>query len=237
MGRTRWLIWLLCCLIVLWGVDARLASLVNERVRRAVQDHLPGSEVVEARVHASPLVQLLRGHVDALELVVRNVPVDGFAIDQLIISGRAMHVDRRSLMQGVLRVYSAEELTFQAALTEKTLTAYVQKAVPEAVTVRVELSSGKAVLHGTVDLFGTPIDVSVDGELERAGATRVRFVPQGIVFARQSLPRSWVETITSTWRWELDFAPLPVPVHVQSVDVEEGRIKLRGLFALSSEVA
>ncbi len=211
------------------GTEAFVPSFLAERVAGGLKEAL-GDGTVRVQLAAFPALRLLAGDVDRMTVTVEGLVVDGLALDSLRLEAANVHVDLPGLLRGRdWRPSYRDEVTVEAVITENALTELVRARLPAQVDVAVRLDAGGVELSGRTEVLGLPMDVNVRGRVAaEQGGTRLVFVPEQIVVGGQVLADWVAQGIRQMYTAAVDLRGAPVPLVVEEVVHEPGRLVIAG---------
>lgn len=103
-------------------------------------------------------------------------------------------------------------------VSESTLNGFLQGGSPEIQSLRFRLRSTGAELSGTY----SKVDLVLRGKLVIEGETRVRFLPDEIIFSGFRVSPEAVRIYVEPLRMEIDFAEFVRPAGLIAIEIKEG---------------
>src|SRR2546422_555014 len=116
-------------------------------------------------------------------------------------------------------------------LTEAALNDYLRRQHPKSPT-EVVFHDGTVTLKGTMRLLGVPTPVETSGRLEIADGTRVEYRADTVRFSADSAPGTGAEYIEKRLNPLLDVTRLNLPIRLNGIEVQPGRLVVRGTASL-----
>lgn len=207
-----------------------LPRAVETRIETGLARSLEGVRLVRARIEAFPAVKLLAGHVDTFDLDLRRVPLGELVVDAVLVDGQGLVVDVPRLVQGRgVEIRAAQELRATLVIAEADLNEYFWSQVHDARFFQVSLNKGRALLKGTLNLLGRPLEVQVGGVFKVDGPTRIAFVPEEISVDNARVPQFLLDLITQEWAIVLDVGMTPFALVLDELHVEDGQLLIYAL--------
>ena len=229
-GRMLWAVSGLA-LAVLAAAQLALPGFVENRIAKGLRLSFDDVEIERAEVRAYPAYKLLSGRIDSVNLDLRRVASGGLTLDAVLVEGRNVKLDMRRLVSGEgVRVTAADVLRGTFVVAENDLNAYFASQSEEWGVFRIRLDSGRAVVSGNVNFLGRDLAVRVAGEFRVRGGTSILFVPAEVEVENTALPQPLLDLIAQGWAvsFDLDFDREAIPLVVEDVAVEDGRLFIYG---------
>jgi hypothetical protein len=161
----------------------------------------------------------------AAEIRLRNVDIGpDVRIDEARLEAENVGIDAMS--PGI----EADEVRLRAVISEQSLNRAVAAHVPADLalkSVRVSILTGRLRIEGRLAKIAR-IPVSFEGRPEIENGNRVRLALQDMRGAGISLPGAVRDLIAQFSHIEIDLSRLPVPVWIDGIACEPGRITLTG---------
>jgi len=225
---------LMIALAVAAGAEAWVPGFLAARVADGLQASL-GSATVQVQLTGFPALRMLWGRVDRLTVTVAGLEVDGLALESLRLEAAGVELDVAALLRGQgWQPGDGDEVTVEAVIREEALAELVRARLPAELDVQVALAAGGMELRGRTSVLGLPVDVAVRGRMApEAGGTRIVFVPEEIAVGGQVLAEWIAAGLRQAYTAAVDLGAAPVPVVVEAVVHEPGRVIVTGRPAFS----
>lgn len=184
---------------------------------------------VHVKLSSFPAYRMLTGSVARFDVRVEDFSVDGLPVAEFQMNARNVDVDVGRLLQGeALPVRGAERFAVEIVVTEDGLERYVNDALAFPGRVTTELTSEGLRLSGDVTLLNNVVPVVVTGKFQRTGTTEIVFVPDDVAVQGTALPAFMVTVLREAYTMDIDLNDAPLPLLVDEVLHESGRLILRG---------
>lgn len=221
--------WAAGLLVLAVASQLALPGYVEQRIEAGLQSAFERVDFVRADVRAYPALALLGGRIHALNLDLRRVRMGGLTVDAVLLDGRNVVIDLPKLLAGRgVEVSSADLLRATLVISEDDLNEYFWSQIHTSKFFRVELERGRAVLHGSFNILGREVGVTVSGRFQVTGGTQVSFVPQEVTVENTAVPRMFMEVIAREWAITLDLEQAALPLAIDDLFVEEGQLLIYG---------
>lgn len=237
MAKPSWIyragaVILLLLLLLAGASQLYLPGLVERELETGVAKAFGRVDSIVARVEARPALQMLWGRFPSLQLEARQLETEGLEIEGFFVDARDLAIDPVDLLRKrELTIRSARSLHVTVAVGQDGLNRYLWTKVDPGRMFRVSIVKGNVSLVGQVNILGNAIDLSVGGHFEVRDRNKVAFIPEGLSVEKASVPRFLVDAIAKQWALLLDFSNLPLPIEVQEVRLDSGRLYVYGRYA------
>lgn len=184
---------------------------------------------VQVHMSSFPAWRMLTGSVERLDVTAANFPVGDLRVDDLQLRARGLDVDVGRLLKGEpLPIRRSRQFSVRAAVTAAELARYVNEENAFPGEVQVEVSPGGVQLRGHMALLNNVVPVTVTGRFEARPPTFIAFIVEDVEVQGASLPAFMVTVIKETYTVRLDLSDGPLPLYVDDVVHEAGRIVVEG---------
>lgn len=205
-----------------------LPSLLEARVGEGLEAVLNGAPV-QVHVSTFPAFRMLTGAFAKLDVNVQNFHMDGLQVADLRLEARNLDVDVRRVFRGeTLPVRGSERFTMEAVITEDALTDFVNAALLFPGEVGTELSPTGVRISGDVALVGNVVPVVVIGRFEPSGESGIAFIVDDLSVQGTPLPAFMLAVLKEAYAIRIDLNEAPLPLYVDEIVHESGRIIVRG---------
>ncbi len=174
-------------------------------------------------------------HVDSVQIVLKNVQFGNkMVLDEMQLNGSNIHLKFDGDAAKPSSVTS-DETTFRGLMTEANLNALLESNMPPDVPVtnlRVSLLSGKLKLSAQLIKF-LKMPLSVEGVVRVDNGSKVYLEWEDVHFGGIPLPSQLVEMLQNQINKSLDLTTSPVPVWLDWVRCEPGRLSISGKARLN----
>jgi hypothetical protein len=173
--------------------------------------------------------------IGTMQFSAQNVQLrEGVMLDEVKLEGADL---RYESAEGKPGQFSTGEMRFRVVVTEPNVNRALAASMPPDFAVRsltVELFSGKARISGQYQKLGLPIPVTLEAAPRLENGIKVSLDVSGAK-AIFGFPAALVETIEFLLNRELtlDLSSSPVPVYLDDVRCEPGRLVILGRARLS----
>lgn len=209
---------------------------VNRAAERHIRDLLPNmlGEARIYRVHvAGDELGTSHGKLDSVEIDGEDVQLSGgLLIDRLKVS---LHKVDADLDHRKLR--SIGSATFTATISSKTLDEYLAGESPEDERIRnahVTLRNGEVTLSAERVVLGAGVPFRIYGPLKVIGPHRIELDPNKLVVVGVPITGVPLRFLKRKFESAIDLSGLGVPMVLESVRTENGKLILSGLPDISA---
>jgi hypothetical protein len=219
-----------CCLLLaagsllLCGCSTRLIrGKAERRISRRLTDLIGPAEKYKVRVRGTKDAEIVVGRI-------RRIEIDGWNVN----AGRQILLESLHLELRNLRYHAPpdEQVTVGESelvihLTEPALNDYLRRQNPEN-PPQVMLNGGTVTLKGALRLLGVPTPIETTGRLQIANRTELIYRANDVLMAIDPIPGIGPEYVEKRLNPLLDVAGLELPLRLDSIEVQPGRLIVRG---------
>lgn len=226
MAGRRLVTWLLVIVVLVIGAVIVAPAVVAWRVEAAIAQEFPGSASVDVRVRTAPW-RLIRGTLDRVEVDARRAPTGGIIADRLSVRLRDVHLDlSRLMLERTLAVARVGDGEGMVVLGHEDLARYLATAKGLGRAV-VTLAGGVVTIEGDVRVGVTDLRARLEGRLVVVSPTTVDLHVQTLTVSGVEIPEETGRVLVSGLNPLITLQGLPVPIRIESVAVEEGKVHMR----------
>lgn len=202
-------------------------QIIRPKIEAGIEKALPGyiGPAREYKVKASgSSTAMINGEFSALHIIGWEVQ----AAKNLMIS--LLNVDMKTVKAdpSTRKLRSVGSTTFEAAITEQAVNAYVNASRPQGNEVRVDLEPGKLTVIARPTFLGIGAEVRVTGRPEIAGGSKVNVVADKASVSIVPVPAWVVNKLLELVNPVLDLNQMKFPVELTSVTTEKDTVHLAG---------
>jgi hypothetical protein len=201
----------------------------ERRIAHQLVDLIGPAERYRVRIRETSDAALVAGHIHCIE-------VDGWNVD----AGRQIELESLHLELHDLRYHPAPEETLSVGeshlvlqLTEQALNAYLRRQNPDS-PIEITLNGGTVTLKGSMSLLGVPTPLVATGRLEIVEHTRLDYRVETVHLSDDPIPGIGPEYVESHLNPLLNVSRLHLPLRLDDVEVQPGRLVVRGSASLPS---
>lgn len=226
MAGRRLVTWLLVIVVLVIGAVIVAPAVVAWRVEAAIAQEFPGTASVDVRVRTAPW-RLIRGTLDSVEVEARRAPTGAIIADQLSIRLRDVHIDISSLMrEGVLAGTRVGEGEGMVVLGHEDVERFLATARGVGRPV-VTLAGGVVTIEGDVRVGTVDLRARLEGQLVVSSPTTVDIRVQTLTVSGIEIPEEIGRMLVGNLNPLISLHGLPMPIRIESVAVEEGKVHMR----------
>ncbi len=233
--RLSILLALAIAVILAGAFQLAIPPLLEHEIQKAVSASVDQVNYITVDAQAIPATKVVLGRIDKLTIDAKELVVEGLPIAAFLASFQGVQVDVRQILRGQLAVQSVRRLRTTVLLDEDGLNQYFWERVDKSKLFSIRLVGGFARLVGQVSLLGRPIELTLNGKFKIVGPTAVEYVPTELVVSQTRIPNFLLDAVMQERRFVIDLAHLPVPVEIESIKVENGRVYVFGRERQSGE--
>jgi hypothetical protein len=195
----------------------------ERRIAHQLVDLIGPAERYKVRIRDTSDAALVVGHIHWID-------VDGWNV----LAGRQLELESLHLELHNLRYHPAPEETLSVGeshlviqLTEPALNDYLRRQHPDS-QPEITLNGGTVTLKGTMSLLGVPTPLVATGHLEIVDHTRLIFRVETAHLSDDPIPGIGPEYVESHLNPLLNVSHLHLPLRLDDVEVQPGRLVVRG---------
>ena len=226
VDRPRLVTWLLAILVVLATAILIVApAALAWRLRTAIAQALPGPEAVKVDVRVSPWY-VISGRLDQVNIEARRTVVGQLPVDQLSLRLRDVRLDAsRLVFETALAISHVGDGEGVVILRQEDLERFLADAKGVSRPV-VRLGGGLVTIEGDVRLATFELHARLEGGLAVASPTTVNLHVQALTVSGVEIPREIGAALISGFNPLITLEGFPLPVRIESVDVNAGQVRL-----------
>ncbi len=201
----------------------------ERRIAGLLQRMVGPAESYQVRISRDGDTDLLAGRISRLQVSGASVRArGGLLIDR--VEGELVGVRFNRKRESLEAVVSSDLL---ATVSSESAVAYLNARDTSLRDLRVDFEEGRVRLSARRDLpAGLSLPVVLEGAFQLDGPRWVSFVPDSLSVARLSLPRVVVSYVERRINPVFDLDVLGLPLDLDRVEVQPGRVLLRGHLAI-----
>jgi hypothetical protein len=210
--------------MLLTGCSTRLIrGRAERRITDKLEDLIGPADQYRVRLRGARDAEIVVGRIRLIEIEGWNVRA-GEQIDlasvRLVVRDLRYHAppdERISVGSSELEIH----------LTEASLNDYLRRQHPDLQPV-VHLNDGTVTLKGMFRLLGIPTPIETEGRLVVVDRTRVEFRADTVRLSIDPIPGVGNEYVESRLNPLINVARLKLPLRLDSVELQNGRMIVRG---------
>ncbi len=173
--------------------------------------------------------ELLGGYFDAVKIQGEGFRYQQLPIDTFSLVSSGLSIDIRDLVRNGQVVYEgSDDLQVVLTVTEAGLNEYFWNHVDPQKNFLIDVQPEGALLAGEIFFLNRRWDLQLFGLFRIRQGTQVLFVPQELAVQETRIPRLLLELISEQYEMVIDFVDLLIPIEVESVELLENQVILRG---------
>ena len=233
----RKLSWLLVAvLLVVVAAEFLIPLALEHRVKVLLENRLLQAENLDVRIQSRPAAASFLGRFRRIFIHAQNFSTADLLVDEFTVAGEHVRLDPRKLYNGgEVSVQRARDLRVSVALSEAGINQYMWDKIDPERRLEVIINPDGAVLKGNINFFGHGIDVYLKGGFEIRNQSQLIFVPETLTMEQLEVPSVILNALVEDRALLVDLAALPVPLALDEVRLEEGRLSAFGHYAEFAE--
>jgi LmeA-like phospholipid-binding len=203
-------------------------SHAERRIAHKLEDLIGPADEYKVRVRHTRDAEIVVGRLRRIEIDGWNVRAGG----QLALESLHLELNDLRYHAPPNEALTVGESLLVIHLTEAALNDYLRRQHPKSPT-EVAFHDGTVTLKGTMRLLGgvlTPVETS--GRLEIAEGSRIEYHADTVHFPAETAPDAGAEYIEKSLNPLLDVTRLNLPIRLNGIEVEPGRLVVRGTATL-----
>jgi len=195
----------------------------ERRIAHKLDDLIGPAERYQVRVRGTKDAEIVAGRL-------RRIDVDGWNVH----AGNQIDLESFHLELHELRYHAPpdESLTIgdsrlEIQITEPALNSYLRRQHPDN-HPEIRLDAGRVTLKGTMRLLGVDAPLITTGWLEVVERTRVNYRAETVRLSTEPIPGVGAEYVESHLNPLLNVARLNLPLRLDEIEVQPGRLIVRG---------
>ncbi len=224
--RSRLAVWLFtaAAVVVIIAVAAAPA-VVSWRLRAVVAQGLSGTPTISVRVRAQPWA-VVTGALGGVAIDVHQAIVGRLPVDRLALRLRDVTVDPGRLLRGdpsaLVAVGGGEG---EVTLTQRDIETFLA-AAKGVRRVVLRLQRGVVAVEGDVTVATLDFRVRMEGRLVVASPTTVDLYVQTLTVSGVEIPQEIGTVLVAGLNPLIALDGLPVPLRIETVAVEDGKVRM-----------
>jgi LmeA-like phospholipid-binding len=204
-----------------------LRSHAERRIGHKLVDLIGPADEYKVRILGTRDADIVAGRVRCIE-------IDGWNVR----AGHQIELESLHLELHELHYHPAPDETVSVGeshlviqLTQEALNEYLRRQEPDHPT-DVTLNAGSVTLKGSMDLLGVPTPLVTSGRLEIVEHTRLDFRADTVQLSGDPIPGIGAAYVESHLNPLLNIKRLHVPLRLDEVETQPGRLVVRGSISL-----
>ncbi len=200
-----------------------IRSRAEHRIEERLEDLIGPAARYKVRVRHTRDAEIVVGHI-------RRIEVDGWEVRV----GHDLVLDSLHLELNNLRYHAPPNQTvtvgdslLEIHLTEAALNQYLRHQHPDSPT-EVRLNDGTVTIKGTMKLLGLPTPIESTGRVEIKDGTRLEYRADTVRLSVDPIPGIGPQYVEKRLNPLLDVGQLNLPLRLDTIAVEPGRLVVRG---------
>ncbi|HWR38634.1 MAG TPA: LmeA family phospholipid-binding protein [Patescibacteria group bacterium] len=225
MLKRRVSIFLVIIAVAALAVEVILPQAVAALVGHSLS-RMTGDSQVSVTAQSRPACRMLAGQFDLLAVDGDEVKIDKLTFSRVTMRLERVELDIASLYsQRRLMLKSAANIDLTAVISQEELSRHLNRDVKGVRNAQVTVTPEKTTVSGEVGLPGVAqVAVNMEGRIVADGQ-QIKFVTQRVGVTQIALGKITGSTTTEILLADLNKAPFPV--HLQQLEMEQGRVMVR----------
>jgi len=200
-----------------------VAGKIESRVERRLPEIIGPADSYKVDV-SGRTAAMISGKLSKMIICGKGVTLQrDLKVDDLIVEMRGVRFDTETN-----ELVSVEETTFEAVLSQKSLTRLIAKKRPELKELKVELRDSKATVSTRPSVLGLSAGLSLTGVLHLEPKNKVSFIPDRISVAGLPAPGFAVDYVSERINPIMDLSLAKFPAEITELTVSTGRLTVCG---------
>ena len=226
--RRNILLALIIAIVVAGTMQWYIPRVVETRIGKAVEKAADQVNYLDIDVKVTPASKVFMGRIDKLTIDAKELVIQGLPIAAFVASFDGVWVNPLEVLKGELVVQWVRQLRATVLLEEEGINQYFWTHVDPGKRFAIRLVGGFARLVGQVSILGRPIELTLNGKFEIVGPTAIEYVPTELVVSQTRIPEFLLDAVMQERRFIIDLKDLPVPVMLDAITVERGKVYVFG---------